>query len=215
MRVTRSSLSSGNLAELNPLQKGLLDQFKNTHDDTLKRSFLEDTERTGTYAYEQGGERPKQFVTGGVQPVLWYNQEELEGHAVSLQKWEGIVVEVGKEVFYARLYDLTSENPEEEAEFSIDEVSEEDRELLKAGAVFYWSIGYFTTRTGQRLRTSIIKFRRLPAWTEREIKAAKERAIELRRIIGLEVEKTTSRVKESFHETDKKTDKTDDRWLWK
>lgn len=100
----------------------------------------------------------------------------------ALQKWECIVLEVQDESFRARLIDLTQEGPDEEAEFSIQEVSEEDRKLIRRGSVFYWTIGYNDLK-GQRTRESLIRFRRLPVWRERDIDAAGRRARELRESI--------------------------------
>ena len=184
MKSVRSSLLLETVASLKPFQESLLKQFENSHAETRKKRFMEDPERAGTFTDGDGEDKPSQTKMAFLQPILRYDPSEIEAQAVSLQKWEGTVFEVKKDVFKARLHDLTTENPEEEAEFSIDEISDDDRELLKPGAVFYWSIGYLTTGTGQRIRTSIIKFRRLPAWTEREIRTAKAQATEIRRILG-------------------------------
>ncbi len=84
----------------------------------------------------------------------------------------------------ARLQDLTEKGPEEEAEFPIEEVSDEDRKFIKSGAIFYWNIGYLDSRTGQRRRVSIIRFRRLPAWRKEEISASQIEALKIRETIG-------------------------------
>jgi hypothetical protein len=103
---------------------------------------------------------------------------------VSLQKWEGVVLAVEHDSFFARLVDLTQGNPQEEGEFSLDDVSNEDRPLLKPGSIFYWNIGYHDSRTGQRRKVSEIRFRRLPAWTLKEIEDARQGAIRLRDLLG-------------------------------
>ena len=101
----------------------------------------------------------------------------------SLQKWEGHVVKKGKDSFVAVLIDLTNPSPiEEEAEFSLEEIEEGDRDLVKPGAVFYWNIGYYDKTSG-RLRTSLIRFRRLPNWTREEIEFAEARGKQLRKSI--------------------------------
>ena len=102
----------------------------------------------------------------------------------SLQEWEGVVTKVMNDAFLARLIDLTHRGADEEAEFPIDEVSEEDKPLINVGAIFYWNIGYHTSYSGQRTRTSIIRFRRLPAWTQREIDAAKREAERIEKALG-------------------------------
>ncbi len=95
---------------------------------------------------------------------------------ISLQKWQGIVVEVKKDAFIAKLIDLTERGAEEEAEFSIEEVSDDDKELVVPGGVFYWNIVYQISYQGQQTRASIIRFRRLPVWRKEELDAAKSRA---------------------------------------
>lgn len=177
----------------NPLHKQLLKQFTDSHDEVRKRRFLEDLEKMGTFEVEQKEERLPQEEMEILQPILRYDPDEFKERAVSLQKWEGVVTEVEKDIFNARLLDLTDDNPEEEADFSIEEVSEDDRKLLKPGAVFYWSLGYLTTGTGQVIRTSIVKFRRLPAWTETEVKRAQEQAAKIRRTIGWGSDEAASR----------------------
>lgn len=168
----------------NPLHKALLKQFTESNKEVRKRWFLEDLDNIGTFEVRPEEEELRQEEPKILKPILRFDPDELKERAVSLQKWEGVVTEVGKDIFRARLLDLTEENPEEEADFSIDEVSEDDRSLIKPGGVFYWSLGYLTTRTGQVIKSSIVKFRRLPAWTESEMRRAQEQAMEIRQIIG-------------------------------
>jgi hypothetical protein len=90
----------------------------------------------------------------------------------ALQEWEGCVVEVSGLNFTARLIDITSNSKvvEEEADFPIEDVSESERDLLRPGAIFRWSIGYQRSRGGTRKRVSQVVFRRLPQWTESELR---------------------------------------------
>lgn len=126
-------------------------------------SAIEDSEEVGNII------KQKEEVIH-LKPVAGIRSRFLE-----LQKWEGIVTEVSKDSFVGRLIDLTEKSQDLEAEFSIDEVHQEDRPLVGAGAVFYWTIGYKEDR-GQRIRASMIRFRRLPAWQKEEIEAAKRDA---------------------------------------
>ncbi len=98
-----------------------------------------------------------------------------------LQEWEGYVVELDEEFFTARLVDLTAEreHEEEEADFPIVELSDADQSMLRLGAIFRWAIGYRRTRGGTKERVSRIVFRRLPAWTERELNENRQKAQEL------------------------------------
>lgn len=99
---------------------------------------------------------------------------------IPLQEWEGVVTSLDTEMFVARLADQTNEaNPDEEAEFPTSEVSDDDLALLRPGAVFRWTIGFLKAPSGTKRRTSQIVFRRLPQWTEREIREAEELADKL------------------------------------
>jgi hypothetical protein len=97
-----------------------------------------------------------------------------------LQEWEGQVQEVGEHVFSARLVDLTGDSKEEteEADLPIDDLDDADRRLLIPGATFRWLIGYLWAN-GEKDRFSRIVIRRLPIWTQQEIKSADQEAAEL------------------------------------
>lgn len=116
------------------------------------------------------------FKEHGTPPQFPPKSTLLLDNFISLQKWEGIVLEVMRDSFFGRLHDLTQNGPDEEAEFPLEEVSEDDRELIMSGAIFYWNIGYHDSRSGQRTRSSIIRFRRLPAWRKEQIEASKREA---------------------------------------
>lgn len=107
-------------------------------------------------------------------------------HFQPLQSWEGIVNSVEKHAFSTTLKDRFKKSPDQVAEFPLEEVSSVDRELVQPGAIFYWDIGYSEDKTGQRIRASLIKFRRLPAWTTREIENAKRDASKMRENLGWE-----------------------------
>lgn len=94
----------------------------------------------------------------------------------ALQKWEGQVLWLTTDGFVAKLADLTGEGPEEDAEFSLDDVSVADRPLVKPGGVFYWSVGYRVAVRGQRSRESVLRFRRLPTWSKADRQEAATRA---------------------------------------
>jgi hypothetical protein len=109
-------------------------------------------------------------------PVVFFPARAVQQDAfVSLQSWEGIVTRVLEDAFVARLYDKSGKMPVEEAEFPLGDVSE-DEDLIQEGAVFYWNIGYMIKPSRQRIRASIIRFRRLPAWSIEELDSAREKA---------------------------------------
>lgn len=104
-------------------------------------------------------------------------------HFNALQKWVGVILSVERDVFAARLTPVVGEGPDQEAEIYLNEIVEEDHDLIQPGAVFYWSIGYLDRPSG-RVRASVIRFRRLPAFTNTDIEAAHATASELRGLLN-------------------------------
>jgi hypothetical protein len=87
---------------------------------------------------------------------------------ITTVEWEGYVEEVQDERFLAMLVDKTTGRAERTTVL-FDEVSSFDLDLVEPGAVFYWSVGYRVRETRQREGISLIRFRRLPTWTAREL----------------------------------------------
>ena len=113
---------------------------------------------------------------------------------VVMQEWEGQVQEVGESVFSARLVDLTRNSREEteEADLPMDYLGEADRDLVVPGALFRWIIGY-NWASGEKQPFTRVVIRRLPIWTEREIKSADQEAAELHdALFGNASERATS-----------------------
>jgi len=108
----------------------------------------------------------------------------VEEYFKALQKWEGVVIEVGQDTFLAKIVPI-GEGVEQEAEIYIEEVGQEDYVLIEPGAAFYWTIGYLDRPSG-RLRASIIRFRRLPVWTKRDLEVADAKANELRELFDVQ-----------------------------
>jgi hypothetical protein len=101
-----------------------------------------------------------------------------------LNEWEGHVIECSSDEFLAAIKDLTNkEYPDEEVVFNLEEVAESDRSLIKPGAVFYLLIGY-KDQHGTRERSSMIQFRRLPAWTKQELTKIKKEAKDIADLLG-------------------------------
>jgi hypothetical protein len=106
-------------------------------------------------------------------------------HFRTLQKWEGYVIEVRQDTFLARLVPIIGEGPDQDAEIYLEEIQQDDHALIEPGAVFYWSIGYLDGPSG-RSRTSVIRFRRLPTWTKRELENASAKAAKLKDLFDAE-----------------------------
>lgn len=91
-----------------------------------------------------------------------------------LQQWEGTVVELGEGSFGARMKNLTDPaGPEEWATILLGEISEDERDRVQLGAIFYWSVGYLIEPYGQRRTASTIYFRSLPAWSKGDLDRAR------------------------------------------
>lgn len=126
---------------------------------------------------------PAQYAI--VAPVSIPNPKRSQAEFDALQKWEGHVVSVGESEFTATLVDMTQRDIEEEAVLDLTELSEDDLPLVEPGAVFYWSVGYRVEQSGERSRSSVIWFRRLPAWTQKDMERVQARAQALKVKLGL------------------------------
>jgi hypothetical protein len=100
------------------------------------------------------------------------------------QKWQGCVLQVGKDTFTARLVSTLGEHIDHEfiAEIRCDQVDAEDQLLLFPGAVFYWSIGYYG-RPSDHVRFSSIRMRRLPQWSPADLVRSEKTAEDLGRLL--------------------------------
>lgn len=106
----------------------------------------------------------------------------------ALQEWEGVVSAISSTTMIADLVDLSAGNQQatEQVEIDLDELSHEDRDNLRLGAVFRWAIGYVTKAGTPKQRTSQIVFRQLPVWSRADIDVANSRAAERQRNIRWE-----------------------------
>lgn len=94
------------------------------------------------------------------------------------EQWTGRVTHIdakGK-IFLAALQSKTA--PDELGEFSFDDLSDDDKELLSLGAIFYWSIGKIITPGGEVSNVSKVRFRRLQHWHRKTLEKAKAQAEE-------------------------------------
>lgn len=108
---------------------------------------------------------------------------------IVLRHWEGAVLSVADDSFAARVIDPKHKRSDEEAEFSISDVTEFDRKLVNPGAVFYWTVGYVVSPTGNKMRVSQIRFRRLPVWSADDIARAKKAAHQFEELFSAPADK--------------------------
>lgn len=101
-------------------------------------------------------------------------------HLQSLCRWEGTIVRLRGQTLIARLRNLDNpSSPLKTASIALDEVSDDDKAHAVVGSIFYWVIGYRIESYGQKSLTSSIRFRRLPAWTKRDLQRVQTMSREL------------------------------------
>jgi len=101
------------------------------------------------------------------------------------QEYSGVVLSIDLDLktFWARLADLTSGLPDEEAEFNFDEVPSDDWSLIVPGALFSWNIGC-EWRDRQMRRVADFRFRRFIQFSKAAIARATKRADVLTSLIA-------------------------------
>lgn len=155
--------------------KGIISCFRNPEEDSHLDTIEERLDKLSEQTVNIGD-----FSSPIIKfPSISYRRS----HMVSLQKWQGYVIRVSDTSLFVRLVNLTQKAPDEEAEIPIEEISEDDKVLIKPGAIFYWSIGYLDSYSGQRSRLSVVRFQRVPEWSKTEIDAAHREAERLQQTI--------------------------------
>jgi len=99
--------------------------------------------------------------------------------AAVLQIWEGTVLDVDfdQEVLRALLHPKGRGDIDDHVgDIHFVWVMEQDRDLLKPGAVFYLTLYKSRKPGGTIVNAQELRFRRLPAWTSRQISKANELA---------------------------------------
>jgi hypothetical protein len=114
--------------------------------------------------------------------VKKYKPFEYKNHFDKVQSWIGHIIAINETTFLAKIEDANeSSGTFEDAEFSIDDIEEEDKKLLLIGSIFYWSVGY-EYRRGTKNKQSILRFKRLPKIDVATMDKAADLASELRNI---------------------------------
>ncbi len=172
--------TSSAATELHPTDQAIFDAG-------ITRMVPIPAEARGLRLLETSEARPVQddgTVWPVVAPIRLPASRQAQPRFDALQKWEGRVLEVGDSTFAAVVVDAVEAGVEEEAEFDLEEVSPGDLDLVEPGAIFYWSIGYRTEPSGERSRSSVLVFRRLPAWSAKDLSMARSRADHIRDRLG-------------------------------
>jgi len=99
------------------------------------------------------------------------------------EDWEGVVIDVADGTFVAHLTDINGEAPDEEAQFSIDEIQRGERAEVQLGAVFHWRTER-VAEDGALVNRSWVRFRGLPPPSDEDIAAGERLAEESERAFG-------------------------------
>jgi len=85
-------------------------------------------------------------------------------HSILLKKWHGYIEKINGQEFTAILTDPLGTDSDIRATFSINEVSEGDRDLVVENAIFDWVISRDRKFHGQIENKDYLIFKRLPMW---------------------------------------------------
>lgn len=119
------------------------------------------------------------YIPSFTKPIFSEKRVNLfKNYSSQTQRWIGHVIEIKDKIFLAKLEDLNQPSTYEIGEFDISDISIEDKEMFKIGAVFYWSVG-LTYRKGQAIKESLLRFQRLYKWTESDYDKSTDRALYL------------------------------------
>lgn len=102
-------------------------------------------------------------------PQLKNSNFDTKDYICGSQNWVCYVLNIQEDTFSAKLYDKSDPSTYEVAEFEIKEVPRGDRNLIREGAIFYWSVGYANNKSGQIIKLSLIRFRRSINWSSNEM----------------------------------------------
>jgi len=111
---------------------------------------------------------------------------------VLLKQWVGQIDEVTPDSIWATLHDDSERGHDEIVEIPLSQIPIADRQLLRDGATFYWSIGYVRNAAGTETRVSDIRMKRNPLWTQHHLDSIKRRSAILFRSMTPDAERNTA-----------------------
>jgi hypothetical protein len=152
-------------------KKAMVKRLKDTLQDSTSTDAI-------SQSADQDGSWHNNYEMVVKSPIVKTEPIDLLEYFEVRQKWLGCVQEVQDDCFVAHLTSLAGDDGEHIAEIFLEELDDEDRSSLEPGSYFYWSIGYINKPSG-RVRSSLIRLRRLPLWQQEEIQRAKAEADKL------------------------------------
>ena len=103
-----------------------------------------------------------------------------EVRAAPIEVWEGEVksVDIQAQTMQVYLHSKLSQTPDHAGEIGLEWVTDQDKDLIKPGAVFYWTL-YKETRRGSIRNSQELRFRRLPSWSKTQLERIQAEASKL------------------------------------
>lgn len=100
--------------------------------------------------------------------------------AMPIEVWEGEVraLDHQNNTMQVRLTPKMGTAVQHTGDIDLEWVSEQDRDLVRPGAVFYWTL-YKETRRGTIINSQSLRFRRRPNWSKPQLKRLRSDAQEL------------------------------------
>lgn len=111
----------------------------------------------------------RNLIVRQTRPILRFHKE-----ATPRMKWHGSVTEINNEGFWATFQSCEADKKAIVAEFDLEEIAEDDRQLLRVGAPLVWAI--FTEREKGGLKnSSTLYVRRIAAPSSVSVLKAKKK----------------------------------------
>ena len=102
----------------------------------------------------------------------------VQADTTPLEVWEGTVISINREaeLMHVALDAKVSGSVRHTAEIALDDVSEQDRDLIVEGAVFYLTLYKLTVPSVENRQE--LRFRRRPSWSEAQMREIEQDASE-------------------------------------
>jgi len=98
-----------------------------------------------------------------------------------IQLWEGVVtsVDLSAQIMSVILTDKFGAVPQHSADIELEWVPDQDRDLIKPGAVFYLTLFKEKSYGGSITNSQTLSFRRFPSWNQRQVDRVRANASEM------------------------------------
>lgn len=151
-------------------EESLVEQYKNHFDKiNLRANILEKGNFLFNSRLKDNSEKEylNHLIDYKIPRQDLLNNFLIRNYAQKFTKLKGYVTAIENDYFVAEMYQ-DSDLVYEIGEFDISDIDRDDLGLLKVGAIFYWTFGYFIFN-GQVKKQSELRFQRLPNLTSKEV----------------------------------------------